>query len=143
MKFQLWCPETKTMSKITRQVFHNPGVGYYFSDYNNSHRNCVLRVMFGFPDIDGKPIFSGDIVKDRYGEIGLVKYGVHKGTFWHYGFYYLWTTDEEDGWNQHGSMISDSDVYDGELYEYTPQCKLKVIGNEYQNPELIAHIKQH
>ncbi len=87
----------------------------------------------GLSDKQGKEIYEGDIVKGKYGGVGIVKFGSfesdNSGTEYRantcYGFYVADPRGENYG-----------EMDNGEFYDYG----LEVIGNIYENPELILNI---
>lgn len=80
----------------------------------------------GLTDKNGKKIFEGDIVKDRFGGSAVIKYGRHDlsccgccfDSHDSMGFYLC---------NEHGWALSDENVWDN----------LEIIGNIHDNPELL------
>jgi hypothetical protein len=74
----------------------------------------ILQQYTGLKDKNGKEIFEGDIVKDNEGAVRRIKW--ENGSFW----------ARESIVGHLASMIDDKIMYDPE-----------VIGNIYENPELI------
>lgn len=80
----------------------------------------------GLTDKNGTKIFEGDIVKDEYGCVGVVEFG--EGTFDSGVYrYYGWHTKDKDGTVDHN-----------ELYIYDEDNFFKIIGNIYNNPEVLG-----
>ncbi len=79
----------------------------------------------GLKDKHGKKIAQADIVKDQFGILCEVRFGEFADTKGHvqYGFYLY---DFADKINR-GNMG----------YDVTKSCPLEVIGNRYDNPELL------
>ena len=82
--------------------------------------DAVIMQYIGLKDMNGKEIYEGDILLDVSPYAGNPKYQV----FWGKDDY-AWLLKNE---NDHWSRIADDERY----YE-----KLKVIGNIYENPELM------
>lgn len=74
----------------------------------------------GIPDKKGKRIFEKSIVRDEYGSLGIVEYGVFD--YYNIGFYIRW--------------LSESAEYYREELGYWAN-KVEVIGNVFDNPELM------
>ena len=76
----------------------------------------------GLPDKNEKKIFEGDIVKEvDSGDIGIVKFGVYD--LKHYGFYVEWMRNCQ---------------YREDIYFWSKNCLIQVIGNIFDNHELIG-----
>lgn len=111
----------KRTNKIhdVKEIDYTPGFeGVYFDVENEHHyrRFEVVDIMqsIGLKDINGIDIFCGDIVKDFQGKLFLVKYWSE------YSSYFL-------------SPITELDKPMG-IY---PDIILEVIGDIYNNPELL------
>ena len=74
----------------------------------------------GLTDKNGKKIFEGDIVRNRYNEIGTIRdmHHVYCPSILLYGGYYCGYKD--DGY-----------------IDWAPFCRPEVIGNKWDNPELL------
>lgn len=92
-------------------------VSYIFSD-------CELMQFTGLKDIDGKDIFEGDIIQDIKHN-NCLKYGKDNNLS-HVEFY-----------NASFGISVIFDVAFVPLYPYDEGFKFKVVGNIYQNSELL------
>lgn len=112
-------------------IMHSNSVVHPYSHTNGKH--CIKTIPHGFefevdPEtvcqyteataIGGKKIFEHDIVEED-GIIGVVKFGKY-GNGFHLGFYIDWITCPH---------------YRNELHFW--EGKIKVIGNIFDNPELL------
>ena len=76
----------------------------------------------GLSDRNGTNIFESDIVSISNSEdIGIVKYGLYDNK--HLGFYIEWT----------GACH----LYRQDIYYWAKNCLIKIVGNIFDNPELI------
>ena len=111
--------------------YHIVFEGEFDFDYYSSARVIPETVgqYTGLTDKNGKKIFEGDVVFQKYGmqehKIGVVRFGV--GTF-DSGIYkfYGWHTEDKEG-----------RVDRRELFVYDEMCEYEVIGNIHDNPELL------
>lgn len=116
-------------------------VGYYCK-YGDNH--CIIKPtefgiakgvgiipetlceFTGLYDKNGKRIWENDIVFDTYGEqLGVVKFGMgtfDSGVYRYYGWHY-----ESEGSVDHH-----------ELYKYDGLVDFEVLGNIFDNPELLT-----
>lgn len=119
-KYRAWDKETKTMNGMA-EIYRNRNQEI---ELRPRDRNIVLMQSTGLVDKNGKEIFEGDIVTD--GEFArIVQY--HQTL----GFYMF---DEEDN----ERFFSDS----ANLEDFEEDAKivseiLEIIGNVYENPELL------
>ena len=95
-------------------------------DLTHYVRKDTVGQYIGLKDKNGKKIFEGDIVRDDY--------GIYKIIFDRYGWdscagytgfigIYTWETPDIEGWYEANRCIDDD--------------KLEIIGNIYDNPELL------
>jgi uncharacterized phage protein (TIGR01671 family) len=147
-KFRTWLKNDKAMVFVASLPFPNTkgryqemAVGfwmdadYFFSDddgidYTNID-DCVLMQSTGLNDKNGREIYEGDIVKVHYVQADDEGYGqksvfVERVSYSHGGFYF-------------GEPDSDPSGLDY-MHEFEPE-DVEVIGNIYENPELLKEDK--
>lgn len=128
-KFRVWLPdpEVERMLRVKALVFENDKTrcvcGYAY-DFYLEDEDAIIMQSTGLRDKNGKEIFEGDIVTD--GEFArIVQY--HQSL----GFYMF---DEEGN----ERFFSDSaTLEDFEEYAKIVSEILEIIGNVYENPELL------
>lgn len=124
LKFRAFYKPRKKMFNVGMIDFKNKVI---IEDAENKHwfHECELMQYTGLKDCEGGEIFEGDIVKDlrddnslRYGDgNNLSPVEFHQGSF--------------------GVSI----IYDGiftPISMFTEDYRFKVIGNIYQNPEILG-----
>ena len=110
-KFRAWDKKNKEMiSPVGIGTFGEP-----LNEYNEMMDNCELMQYTGLKDKNGKEICEGHIVKVKWGGVGYV-------VFQDGSFISRW----EDGKVEY--RVCKSDIESREL---------EVIGNIYENPELL------
>ena len=109
IKFRAWNTWKKEMIKVNQWSF------------DGGMEDFILMQYTGLKDKNGKEIYEGDVVTDKYG----CKYKV--------GFF----TDLN--WDDGGSIHSGFYVSNGGLDYNVGFDKLTVIGNIYSNPDLIKN----
>lgn len=113
----------------TKTVF--PDFGCYL--YSQREQACIVMEFTGLKDKQGRDIYEGDIFRAEGGEIGEVAYGTFASSHeagWakghiHIGFY----------------LMRDGDTVRNRVDEDVPWAGGEVIGNIYENPELLAKEK--
>ena len=96
------------------------------SDYGNCSiklENNILMQCTGLKDKNGKLIYEGDILGGTYGNL-YVHYCDNCKQF-------------ELKANDYGCMACEGDIYWYELVESEDENELEVVGNIYENPELL------
>lgn len=124
IKFRLWDKENKEMKVPLSPVWFEEN---YYGDDDFAkcadYEDCVLMQFTGLYDKNGKEIYRGDVVKywvgDKPRQIGKITWG---------GWQYSFTRVVE------GKESTDFFGYNSE--DINPN-NLEVIGNIYENPELL------
>lgn len=120
IKFRAWDRFYRHMIEL-KDFFH---LGDFFSEINDRIDNDVIVMQFtGLKDVDGKEIYEGDIVKatKMKDTIFPVKYNEYNG-----GFYVA---------QKFGGFLLN--IPEGEYGGGKLIVPWKVIGNIYENPELL------
>lgn len=137
IKFRVWDKHVKKMGKVTEIIFSNVQetlVKYqYINDYGKTideqshiddkgHGVAKLLQYTGLKDKNGKEIYEGDIIDGKFTDIGVdTGLVVFKG----YGF-----------------KLEIPSVGDDDLVDLERNCEsIEVIGNIYENPELLEESK--
>ncbi len=147
-RFRAWHPRKKRMYEVRslhnlhsgvnvhadlcRQPDESESKAIFSTHYSvDSYQDEVIFMQpTGLTDKNGKEIFELDIVRTEIGQIGTIKYGKFMSSHeagcsryhWHIGFYV-----ERNGEQLWGSCDEDLDL-----------DKLEIIGNLYENPELLS-----
>jgi uncharacterized phage protein (TIGR01671 family) len=118
------------------------GVMYHTNDYANENNygeydhlyfffqqirgDAPLMQFTGLTDKNGKEIYEGDIVEDFFGRIMQVQW-------WNYRLCWVAITET----NFHHADLFDWVDYDYEKEEKRSTARVEVIGNIYENPDLL------
>ena len=122
IKFRVWDKEENKMHKVKTIEFSRRGARIIHlaevnsngkGDHKRWHSSVELMQSTGLKDINGTEIYEGDIIKNPYDEIYTVK--------WFDAAFYL-----EEKYNGGFDYF---ELYSGD--------NKKVIGNIYENPELL------
>lgn len=125
-KFRAWLKEEKRMTDVHEMTFID-GEVYLISDITGFYAYEEFKLMqsTGLKDKNGKEIFEGDIVRYKYDNTNTFTEAV--------------TYDEVLG----GFGLVDNDAQGGciftfgELSEDIEFTSLEIVGNIYENPELL------
>lgn len=123
-KFRAWDSWRKRMSVVDRIYIDTEGIRLYddFGEYWRDFRDVKLMQSTGLKDKNDKEIFEGDIL-DYKGRKALVR--------WHgsYASFIYRFVDELQNRNTEWKPL------------YLAYMKCEIIGNIYENPELLEAIK--
>ncbi|HCT7700312.1 TPA: hypothetical protein OT813_002406 [Staphylococcus aureus] len=131
-KFRAWDKLGKEMHKVSAIDFSSKGARIIRlagvqsngkGDHKRWHSSVELMQSTGLKDVYGKEIYDGDIAEfkyphdKRFKEIGIITHSAEKACFVI-------------------KMIRDT-IQEFELYRGVANSYLKVIGNKFDNPELL------
>ena len=124
-KFRAWSKAEKIMSNVNKLDFYN-GVIDVLSFEAIEIEKVVLMQSTGLKDKNGKEIFEGDILKGENGNLAIYRHPT-------LGFYIIDSSNTECFF---------ADGVDVGVKEFNENLKyiskgLEVIGNIYENPELL------
>lgn len=127
LKFKAWDKDKKVMS-IIDEIDFNSGYILISTGYKSFDEVKVLQYT-GLKDKNNTEIYDGDIAEfkyphdKRFKEIGIITHSAEKACFVI-------------------KMIRDT-VQEFELYRGVANSYLKVIGNKFENPELLEESERH
>jgi uncharacterized phage protein (TIGR01671 family) len=99
----------------------------------------IVEQCTGLKDKNGKLIYEGDIVKDKYGEKYIVKFGKHTITI-PVGY----ENGETECWGWYLSKFTYGFIYLQEQCDnLNPDNEYLIIGNIHENPELSEEYKKN
>jgi uncharacterized phage protein (TIGR01671 family) len=116
-------------------VGSNPTVFFTATQYNEpgalpmDDDRLSLMQFTGLQDKAGRDIYEGDVVKDRFGRIMQVQW---------WNFRLCWVAISET--NFHHADLYDWVDFDYEKEEKSSTARVEVIGNVYENPELLTNL---
>lgn len=134
IKFRAWIKAKKEMQTIDFLDFRYKKIGLNNEEYLKEFSNCELMQYTGLKDKKGKEIYEGDIVADILdGEILMVgDIQFDCGTFGVEWVDFKKNKSMVGAWGQkHNLRRLDDDIVD----------RIEVIGNIYENEELLRGLK--
>lgn len=133
MKCRVWNPHTKEMVYLPTLIVDEYSIGFatedeFYVDINNHHPTPDLEVTWwtGITDKNGKDIYEDDVVNINHPQ-DLT------GDFTNKPGLVFWWDSEASFYHGHESVKGGSGRPPKRMWEY---CE--VIGNIYENPELVA-----
>lgn len=139
-RYRAWDNWRKRMSVVDRIYIDTKGVRLYddFGEYWRDFRDVELMQSTGLKDKNGKEIFEGDILEIQ-GIKMIVKFGSYK---------YLETSKNNghilgvlhDGLGFYVECINAADPDNISPFEPETLKNSRIIGNIYENPELLEEI---
>ena len=140
-KFRAWDSWRKRMSMVDRIYIDTEGIRLYddFGEYWRDFRDVKLMQSTGLKDKNDKEIFEGDVLEIQ-GIKMIVKFGSYK---------YLETSKNNghvlgilhDGLGFYVECINAADPDNISPFEPETLKESVVIGNRFENPELLEAIK--
>jgi uncharacterized phage protein (TIGR01671 family) len=135
IKFRAW--DGRRMRTVWKATFvgSNPTVFFTATQYNEpgalpmDDDRLSLMQFTGLQDKAGRDIYEGDVVKDRFGRIMQVQW---------WNFRLCWVAISET--NFHHADLYDWVDFDYEKEEKSSTARVEVIGNVYENPELLTNL---
>lgn len=128
-KFRAWNTDERVMRYDIENGYYDPdwtdaqGAHLDFNDIINNDEIFVIMQCTGLADKTGKLIYEGDIVTCNDNPLkGVIE--------WHYRELHF-----QCGWN--------NKLGAGDIYYLVRDCELEVIGNIYENPELLKKVKDN
>lgn len=125
-RFRAWLPDVQKMLRVKALVYEEKTrcVCGYAYDFYIEDENAIIMQSTGLKDKNGQEIFEGDIVSDGY-DTGDIKNHETLG-------FYMVDKKGIECWFSDGATIEDFEEYVKTAFKI-----IEVIGNIYENPELL------
>ena len=108
----------RAWDKKTKSMFNNAYVDLNYGKLElQMVKDAILLQYTGLKDKNGKEIYEGDLVKDRKGEKWIIEW-----------------CDQEVGWRLYKTFIYKNTTDVPSVVDF---LDIEVIGNIYENPELV------
>ena len=133
VKYQVWIEPTKEMKMVTALLFDDDGQLFGVKTPDSGVNACLslhtvrVRQFVGQRDMNGKEIYKGDITRNKRGAIGVVRFHDSWG-----GFYFATVFSH----NEDGELVRSI----SSVPMWNDWGTLEIIGNIYENPELLEAI---
>ena len=124
IKFRAWHKLNKRMHYNVQDTFCVQGLGDCFGDILSAPSKFEVMMYTGLKDKNGKEIYEGDIVSAKY---IYDKRTTDKAQV-------IWREDKASFGLKSLKGLTNEEY---ELYKITAEHNLEVIGNIYENPELL------
>jgi uncharacterized phage protein (TIGR01671 family) len=115
-KIRIFDPRLKTFNPKLCIEQHGLIFDYGFLGYRN---DCIINIYSGLKDKNRKEIYENDILKLDNNDLDIHSIKFYRGMF---------------GWFDKVDEANDFTVIAG----WNPETRLEIIGNIYENPELIG-----
>ena len=147
LEYRAWLKDQHRMAKVLADFGFNDASRPYVIEAKNNEdgwehiekANTVLMVSTGLKDLNGNPIFTGDIlIHDWYGR-GIVFWTANPC-----GEYEIYLFSEDSKYIRHYKTLHESCNFEGfesqlvDLVAFEGDCE--ILGNIYQNPELLEGV---
>jgi len=146
IKFRAWDKTKKYW--VTSKNFESETTLSYDTNYLVAWNNYELSQYTGLKDKNGVEIFEGDIITGQYNHYDPLKdeyiYDEHMGgiVFYDSNSYRIKVIEHLCDENRQGMIGYFDFMFEGEYWAPKVLCEIKIIGNIYQNPELLEKLNQ-
>ena len=122
IKFRAWDKKFNTMFPTECIEFYGWGqINIIDEEGDSEERDVVLMQYTGLKDKNGKEIYEGDVVRFKYTPSSLTKAIIE---YDEESIAFKLEVKESEEWCKHSCYLE-------------PRCQIEVIGNIYENPNLV------